>query len=427
MKLQRLVRSDVSSIVLVGFITQGLTLISGPLVARMVGPDGRGQLVIIAVISIVSAHLATTSLSNAIAATVARHHAGARNAIGQDVRVWSFLAVLVSLAAGGITFLLLPHAHHILELAIDCAVITWTACRLNLTNGMLQAEHAVKQINVNRTTFTAVYVLGVLGLFLIYRTDNPGLVLLCQIVAQLCALGLATRALRPKTDEPTPHLRGEVLDMTKKSYLGALGTADLLGLDNLVIQNILGTMALGLWAVAGSATTLPTVATVALAPTLLARMSARPPREAAKLMRRWLLAGLAITLSVVFVLEVILGPALRILFGHAFVPATGAAQILAIGAGCAGMRFMLSAAVQAQGRAKQGSYVDFVVGNVLLATVATGAALHGLEGAAVGMLIAKVANCLLLLPLISWSGERSLRSPDQDHLDEVSREQTREE
>lgn len=427
MKLHRLVRSDVSTIVLVGFVTQGLTLISGPLVARMVGPEGRGQLVIIAVVSIVSAHLASTSLSNAIAATVARHHVGGRDAIGRDVRIWSGLAVLVAIAAAGATFALLPHAHHILELAIDCGVITWIACRLNLINGMLQAEHAVKQINVNRTTFAAIYVLGVVGLFLIYRTDNPGLVLGCQIVAQLCALALATRALRPKSNTETAPVRGEVLDMTKKTYLSALGTADLLGLDNLIIQNVLGTAALGFWAIAGSATTLPTVATVALAPTLLARMSARQPREAARLMRRWLVAGLAITVGIVLPLEIILGPALRILFGTAFVPATGTAQILAIGAGFAGMRFMLSAAVQAQGRARQGSYVDFLFGNLLLATVAVGALLHGLEGAAVGMLIAKVANCAGLLPFISWSGERSLRSPHEDDLDIVGREQARQE
>lgn len=412
---------------LVGFVTQGLTLISGPLVARMVGPEGRGQLVIIAVVSIVSAHLASTSLSNAIAATVARHHVGARDAIGRDVQRWSALAVLVSLAAGGATFLLLPRAHHILELAIDCSVITWIACRLNLVNGMLQAEHAVRQINRNRTAFAGIYVMGIAGLFLIYRTDNPGIVLVCQIVAQLCGLTLATRALRPRSSTAAPQLRGEVLDMTKKTYLSALGTADLLGLDNIIVQDVLGTTALGLWAVAGSATTLPTIATVALAPTLLARMSAYPPLDAARLMRRWLVAGLGITVGIVLILEVILGPALRILFGTPFVPATGTAQVLALGSAFAGMRFMLAAAVQAQGRAKQGSIVDFVFGNLLLVTVAAGALMHGLEGAAVGMLVAKAANCAGLLPLISWSGERARRSPHQDDLDVVSGEQARQE
>jgi O-antigen/teichoic acid export membrane protein len=229
------------------------------------------------------------------------------------------------------------------------------------------------------------------------------------ILAQVLSLILNIRLLRPPeapASRDRASVTGEVMDFTRRAYISTLGATDVLGLDNFLVRLFLGNAVLGLYAVALSATTLPGVVVSGLATTLLARMSGHEPVAAAALMRRWLLAGLAIGLVMVAGMEVVITPAIRILFGQEFVPATHAAQILIVAAGVAGMRFMLSSAAQAQGWAARASTIDLMSGGVLLAAMAIGTRAYGLEGAALGVLATGLFKCLGLCLVISWTGRR---------------------
>lgn len=405
----RLVRSDISWIVVVGFLTQAVTVVSGPLVARMLGTEGRGDLVMVTVTTVICAHLATTSLSQAIASTVARHGLPARDVLGADVRRWAAWSVVPAAAASIATLVLVRSAPFVSLLAVEGFLFTLLACWLNIVEGMLQGEHSARRLVRVRLVFSVTYVLGVSLAFLSGQVHTAAFVLPFPILAQVLSLILNIRLLRPPVAPASrvdANVTGEVMDFTRRAYFSTLGATDVLGLDNFLVRFFLGNAVLGLYAVALSATTLPGVVVSGLATTLLARMSAHEPLAAAALMRRWLLAGLAIGLVMVAGMELVITPAIRILFGQEFVPATHAAQILIVAAGVAGMRFMLSSAAQAQGWAARASTIDLMSGVVLLAAMVIGTRAYGLEGAALGVLATGLFKCLGLCLVISWTGRR---------------------
>ena len=413
MKL-RWLRSDVSSILAVGFLTQALTVLSGPLVARMLGPGGRGDLVMVTVISVLSAHLASTSLTNGIASVVARRQAAARDVLGRHARRWAVMFTLPGLASAAATLLLLPNAPHLGLLIVETFLVTVLACWLNMLRAMAQGEHSVSRVNTTRIAFSGVYVVSVALLFVVDRVGSAAYVLPCQLLAQVVALVMTFGALRPRD----PGYRGadagpEIYAFTRQAYVSSLGTTDLLGLDHLLVGLLLGSAPLGLYAVAVSTTTLGGIVVTGLSSTLLPRMSARTPEAAAEVMRRWFLAGLGVSVVIVILVEVVIGPALRILFGADFVPATPAARILAVASAMSGMRFLIAAAAQAQGSARKASVVDLAAGAVLVTAVGFGASTWGIAGAALGVVLAQAVNCLALLSLISWTGKAPSPEPDQ--------------
>jgi O-antigen/teichoic acid export membrane protein len=407
-------RSDVSTIVAVGFITQALTVLSGPLVARMLGPGGRGDLVMVTVISVLSAHLASTSLTNAIASVVARRQASARDVLGRHAYRWGVMFTVPGIVSACATLVLLRDAPHLELLMFETFLVTLLACWLNMLRAMVQGEHSVSRVNTTRIAFSSVYVVSVVLLFVVDGVGSAAFVLPCQLLAQLVAVVIGIRSLRPRDlGYEGPDAAAEIYAFTRHAYVSSLGTTDLLGLDQLLVGLLLGSAPLGLYGVAVSTTTLAGIVVTGLSSTLLPRMSARTPEAAAEVMRRWFLAGLGVSVVIVVGIEVIIGPALRILFGAEFVPATTAARILAVASALSGMRFLIAAAAQAQGSARRASMVDLVSGAVLVTAVTVGAQGWGIEGAALGVVAAQVVNCGALLSLISWTGKAVGPQPDQ--------------
>src|SRR3954453_19047186 len=82
------IRSDFGRIVGVGILFQALTVVSGPLVARMLGPHGRGALTMVMVIATLFGQLAVSSLSRGVAHSVAQAHGPAREVLGANIQLW---------------------------------------------------------------------------------------------------------------------------------------------------------------------------------------------------------------------------------------------------------------------------------------------------------------------------------------------------
>lgn len=400
---RRLQRAEFSRIAGIGVIVQLLTVVSGPLVARMLGPSGRGVLVIVMVVATIGAQLGSASLSAAIAHTVAHSRGSARDVFGGDFRWWLLWSTVPSAFAGLATALLLHDAHWWPVLVGEAFTVTLFACWLNILAGMLQGEGAVPRINFLRVMFSSTYVLSVIAIFLIHRTDLAAVVLFTYVFAQLVGLYLSWTGLQRGTGDRAAHAaRASVHAFARRAFVSSIGALDSLGLDQLLVGVLLTQSALGLYAVAISMTTLPAMALGGIAATLLPKMAARSRNEAALVMRRWLRAAVAVDLALVLGLELVVGPALRIFFGSDFVPATGCARILIVARALLAMRMILAAAAQAQGRGGATSAVELGSSLVLLVGVTIGVQVGGIEGAAVALLVTAVVSCASLVSLISW-------------------------
>jgi O-antigen/teichoic acid export membrane protein len=190
----------------------------------------------------------------------------------------------------------------------------------------------------------------------------------------------------------------------RRAYFGSIGTLDRLGLDMLIIGQMLGAAALGLYAVASSIAALPAAIIGVLANPLLSKMAGRPPEEAARLLRRWVLVALAISGSAMLVLELVIDPLIPVFFGQDFAPGIASARVLLVANTAFALRQLFASAAQAQGRESAASLVTLIGSGALLAALVLGAHLGGLLGASWGIGIAATASCVALASVVSWTG-----------------------
>lgn len=397
--------SDFSSIVGVGVAAQLLTVISGPLVARMLGPEGRGAQMLVMVMATMFARFGVASLSRAISHAVAQTNGSARDVLGPSFGLWLAWSMVPAVLAGTATAVVRPETGFVWVSVLEAGVIALLGCWLAILAGMLQGEGAVPRVNLNRLLFASTYVLAVTAIWFVHRTDLAVVILGTNILAQLVVLRVSWSGLRPATgDSSVRAQRSDIHRFARRTLVVSIGVADGL-VDQLLVGLAVSSAALGLYAVASSVTTLPGMVLGGLAATLLPRMAAHSPVPAAAIMRRWLAGALGVSLLIVVGMQVVIAPALRILFGDEFVPAITCARILIVAQAVLAMRLVLSAAVQAQGRGARTSIIELITLGVMLAGVPIGVLLHGIEGAATAVLLAGLIACALLAASMSWRGK----------------------
>jgi len=402
--LKRLLRTDLVSLLATGVVQQALTFLSGPLVARLLGPSGRGEVVVVLACSLLATVLTTVSLGLGIAQTVARSGLPAWQAVGRHVPLWlAWCAVPGLLTAGGVLFFL-PSSNGTTLLAVEGFVLATLGGFIQVLRSMAMGQQLIRRVNVADVALVLGYVSSVIVLFAFDRNSVPEHVLLCQLTGQLLSLGLLLKALG-KPSRGTDAARADVHKFARSTYFSAFGSLDRLGVDQLLLGHLLGTAALGLYAVGSSIAAMPAVLVGSINQALLPKMAARTPAEGARLLRRWLLAAVLVVGGLGLVLEVVLPPMIRILFGHDFVPATNATRILILANALFGLRLLLVSACQAQGRAGRASWIVMGSTIVLVISITIGANVGGLVGATVGVLVAAVVTIFPLAAMISWSGE----------------------
>lgn len=409
------------SIAAAGFGVQLLTVASGPLVARMIGPDGRGQMVMVMLVAMLGSLAGVGSLTPAIAHTVGASGAAARDVVRGHLRIWIAASLLPAGVAAGLVAVLVRDAEHPWILTAETFAVSFCLSVQFMLGAMLQGEGNVRRINAQRLIGMASYVLVVTILFIAAPTDQATLILIIYILSLLGGFVVCWLMLRRPTGDPALQAeRSVVHSFARRGFVSGLNALDAWGLDQLLVGLVLGSSALGLYAVAASATSFPSIALGGVAAILLPRMAALPTGAANGVMRRWLAMALALDLAMVAGMQVVIGPALRILFGHEFVPATDVARILIIAWGLLAMRRVLVAAAQAQGRVAAASYAEAGSTVVLVASAFLGMHLWGIEGAGLALLASAAVACAWVGSTLSWS----IDEPDaEDHpevgIDEV--------
>ena len=392
------------SIVLVGVGLQALLVASGPLVARMLGPDGRGQLAIVTVVMLVCAQFGVGGLPAAISHTVAKAHAPAREVLRGHVFAWARRVVLASAITVCAVIALLFGSSWFKWLAISGFVATLVTAAQLLLVATLLGEGKVGAVNKIKLIMTVLYVGAVVAIFVFDRTRNPAFILFTYSGATLVALVVGRAWLdRPTLEAASAASDAELRGFARRSFVSGIGVLDGLGLDQLLVGLVLGQTALGLYAVAFSITSLPLLVLMPLAGALLPRMASRSPQTSSLLLRRWVVASLVVDVMLVLSLQAAIGPAIRLAFGPEFVPAIPIARILAVAWGLLALRRVLTAAAQAQGNATRASASELISGAVMIACVTVGSAVGGVEGAAVGITGAAAVSCLWLAGVVSWA------------------------
>jgi O-antigen/teichoic acid export membrane protein len=291
------------------------------------------------------------------------------------------------------------------ELALLASAATLMGCWTNIFVGMLQGELAVPRINRVRLLSGTAYVARVVGVFVTFRSNRATVIASLYVASLAVGAWLSWRSLaRPgipevRVDQRTVHR------FALRAYFTS-ATPLTLGLDYVVVALVLSAADLGHYAVASSVSTLPIMILAGVGGSLMPRMASLPRAAAGAVMRRWLAAALVVDLVLVAMMEAVVGPAIKILFGPEFVPSISCARPLIVVMAVLALRIVVASAVQAQGRGGRGSLIDLAASAIMVPGMAVGAARWGVDGAALGYLVGAVLATAALATAIDWSEDR---------------------
>ena len=389
---------------------QVLLTISGVLVARGLGPEDRGYLALIVVVSGICVILGSAGLPTALTYYVARDPAYAGRIVRLLIAPTTVQVVLISVVQLGVLFAFVMHDPQRVKVAALISILLVPGI-LSQTYGLalLQGQQRFRPFNAFRVLPTALYVVVVLAIFLL---DAAGLIVLMAawvgalLIGGLLALGVALRGL-PPADAPGSPSRPDLARFGLKSLVGAVSPVEALRLDQALVGLLLAPISLGLYVVAQAFTNLPRVVAMSIGMIAYPHVASQPDAAVARrAMWRYFLLGVVSAVLVIGCLEVVTGELVGLFFGSEFAEATPIARILLLATLFMAARRVLTDGVNGLGRPGLGTLAEIASWVLLVPTIAILLPRYGVEGVALALAISWFASLLLLIGLVLASGSR---------------------
>lgn len=385
-----------------GIISQLLFTISGVLAARMLGVEGRGQVVLVASLSGMASQLTLGgSLPNAITKQLAERGVVARDGLRGLVRRWIPLGTLAAAIAGGYMLFLQWDAPAIIKYGLPVAVVVMglQGMASRILMGAMMGE-GTKPIHVALTGLlpqalvVAVYAVAMaLGVrwnaveLLAVTLSCVGLVLLARL-----------RVLARPTGRPETQLdRRELARLARRSHISSVGPIDGLSIDRMLVGSLLGNFQLGLYSVAfalGGLTTIFGRCLELVALPRIAQLQTDPAAEV-RFVLRWLLLSAAVLATVVVGMLLVLVPVIRLTFGPDFLGATDVARWMIVASGLLGFRRVLIGVLQGRGQGRYASITELALTPLVVLGVVLAARAESLVAVGITMTAAAVVGCLV--------------------------------
>lgn len=393
-------RSAFLLIITATFGLQGLTLVTGIIIARALGVEGRGVVALIFALGVFASQLTFgSSLPIALAKNLAERRVAARDGLRTIARRRVALLLLPSLAAGGL-FLFLQRADADTETYVlggAAVLMTLQTLIFRILAGCLQGEgRLVRMAWVGMTPqllFTIVLGGGwlagwdwdVLSLFLAY------------FVSTFLGLVFAFASLIRPTGRREDQLDERALwSESRRSYVGSVHPLDGIGLDRVFVGGLLGTISLGLYAAATAVSNLCSLVGNAVTVIVLPRVAMHHADPAAQraVIRRWVGLSAVLIVLMVAALQVIVAPAIRIAFGEEFVGAIEVARWLILADGLMAFRRVLISVLQGVGRGATASWIELVLLPVMILSIVAAAMQNSLPGIGISLAVVGLLSCL---------------------------------
>jgi O-antigen/teichoic acid export membrane protein len=386
-----------------GFATQLLTTITGVLSARMLGVEGRGQIVLVASLAALISQLTLGgSLPNAVTKMLAERGVTARDGLAHLVGRWTLYGLGAAAIGGGYFVFLERHSAGSTKYGLGVAVLIIAvqniASRI-LTGAMLGEGADLIHVAMTSVLPQAFVTLVLTVAFAVGVRWNALELSAVTIACVMIVLLSRIRLLGKPTHRPSDRIDGrELYLLARRSHIGSVGPIDGLSIDRTLVGSLLGSVQLGLYSVAFALAGLTTILGACLAMVILPRVTVAQsnPRAEKYLVRRWLLLSAIVIAGAVIGLEFVTGPVIRLAFGSPFVAASACAHWLVAASGLLDFRRVMIAVLQGRNRGGQASVIElaltpFVVGGIVLAS-----AKDSLVGVGVTMAAVGVVACVAL-------------------------------
>ena len=387
---------------------QLLVIVSGVLVARSLGPEDRGYLALLIVISTVCAIAGTLGLPAAVTYYIAREPSQARSITWSLAWVGVLQLAAVFVVQAAVLAAIVHSDPERVQLAAAISLLLPPGIlALSFGLAILQGQRRFTAYNVLRIAPSTAYVLGVVVLYVLDAAELVPFMTLwaaVNLIGGFIALVFALRGLPEHAENAGPS-RWQMSRFGLKALLGSLSPVDVVRLDQAVVGLFLTPVALGLYVVAQALANLPRVVATSIGFVAYPQVAAERDRASARrAMWRFFFLGLALSVLVVGVLELLAGEIIAVFFGEEFTEATAIAQILLLASLFMAGRRVLTDGVNGLGYPGYGTIAEITSWVLLLPGLAILLPWFGAEGVAVALAVSWGASLLLLLALALFAG-----------------------
>lgn len=346
-----------------GLVIQAVLVISGPLLARMLGLDGRGYLAALVLWPALIAQLGSLGLPLAVTYNVARDRASAKAVARAALRFAIPQAFLLTVVHAVVLLLFLRGEPASVRAA---GAVTLAAIPASLAQhyglAMLQGQQRFAAFNVLRALPAVLYAGGVTALFLLGVTSILPVVLAwlgANALIGAATLVTALRAAGSVDAGPGSADLGGMLRFGLRGLLGTVSPIETFRLDQVVLALFLTPAALGLYVVGLAFTNLPRFVAESVGMVAYPRVGAQTDvTDARRSMWAFFWASAAMSAVIVIPLLLAAGWLVPFFFGDDFRGAIRVTQILLPGMVFASARRVLSDGLRGRGHSGAGTVAE---------------------------------------------------------------------
>ena len=330
-----------------GLAFQPILIVSGILVARLLGVENRGELALLSLVPLILSQLGGLGLPLALTYYVAARPESARKLLAglRSVVIWQTAGMLV-LHAGLLWVLFagssdaeIPYAAAVTLLVGPGILAQQYGCSI------LQGLQLYRSFNILRLAQAVLYALGATVAYVAGWRDLlivTVIWVLSTVVAGALTMVVAAARVRECTRDSDVDRR-EILGFGLKGLLGYVSPVENFRLDQAVAGLMLSPSALGLYVVGTAFTNLPRFVAQSVGMVAYPAVASQPtPRLARREMVRFFVIGSLMSVGLVAILELLAAWMVPFFFGQEFEPAVQITQILLIGALFLSLRRLLT-------------------------------------------------------------------------------------
>jgi O-antigen/teichoic acid export membrane protein len=403
---------DVSVSFVATALIQVVNILTGLLAARLLLPEGRGELAAIILWPGLIAELGNLGLHDALLYRAATRSASPRELFAAIMALVGILSVVLI----GIGLVVVPvvfqgHSPEVQTIALYflCAYLPTYFASL-FTSGMFQGQLRIGTWNILRALVPATYLAAILVLMVL---DNASVrdfaiaFIIAQAAAAIAGLGLLIRlgwtSLRARYD-----VMRSLVVYGVKVHVGEILYSLRQRIDQAAISLLLPAADLGLYVVALTVANGPLILVFTLANVAFPKIS-QQATAGGKLVvfGRYLRFSLAMAAAMILVLWVLVPWLLPLLFGEPFSPAVPIANLLLLGTLPLAAKLMFQQALKAWDRSLVVGRSELVGLAVAAMSIAILMPAFGLIGVAWSLVLSQIATAAMM----GYSLQRELQLP----------------
>jgi O-antigen/teichoic acid export membrane protein len=388
-------------------------LVTGVVQARALGPENRGYMALLMLVTAIAWQLGGLGIPLALTYAIARAPTAAKRIMVSVRGAITTQVMLATLAAGLVLGLLTANKPGYVQLGALMTVVAvapgvYQRCGLSVLQGLRE----FRTFNLFRVAPNALFAIVAGALLVAGVTDfmpyAAGWAVSRSAFAWATQRAARRAANRTETGAGEPPPKRAILKFGRKSMFGGAPPVEAYRLDQSVVALFLAPTALGYYVAALAFTNLPRFIAQSFALVANPAIARQPTHEAARrLMWRFFWISAPFYLSVVILLWVTAPTLARILFGSEFVQAGDISRILLIATALFCARRVLSDAARGAGFPGIGSIAEIVAFFSVLPLFAVFVPVWGVDGVAYALVLSSaIALTILVVALLrsGWTG-----------------------